>query len=140
MHHKIFKRPSAMLLTPLERLWGRLRSLRVTITLSFILLVLLTAGSIGYITLHNSLRGHAALADQSLYQIEINVRQKLGDYLAMPHMINRYNVEEIKRNPNDLADLTALRPKYLRQLRAFDPIMTVAIGIEKSGEFIGVGR
>ncbi|MEJ5200115.1 MAG: cache domain-containing protein, partial [Anaerolineae bacterium] len=124
----------------LGRLRIRAQSLRVTITLSFILLVLLTAGSIGYITLQNSQRGHEVLGDQFLYQIELNVRQRLDDYLAMPHMLNRYNAEEIKRDPTVLADLTALRPRYLRQLLAFDPIMTVAIGIEQSGEIIGVGR
>ncbi len=115
-------------------------SLRTMLTSLFILLVALTAGLIGAISLQNGQRAAEDLAYQLQDQTLVGVAQKLGDYLAMPHMLNRLNVDMVRQNPAGIADLARLRAQYIQQLRAFDPVMTVAIGVEASGEYVGVGR
>jgi len=112
----------------------------LTFTLSLVVLVTLVGGSIAYISLHNGQAAVEELAAQLLEQTLVNVEQKLADYLAMPHMLNRLNTDRVRQDPAGLTDFERLRAEYIQQLRAFDPIMTVAIGTEAQGEYIGVGR
>ncbi|MCX6028486.1 MAG: ATP-binding protein [Chloroflexi bacterium] len=115
-------------------------SLRTALIVRLVLLVTLTAGLIGYISLLNGQRAAEDLANQLQKQTLAGVTQKLGDYLALPHMLNRLNAEMVRRDSANITDVARLRAEYIRQLRAFDPAMTVAFGAEQGGEYVGVGR
>jgi hypothetical protein len=110
------------------------------VILSFVCLIAATTGLIGYISLQNGKQAIEDLATQLQAQIFVNVRDKLEDYLAMPHRLNRLNAEMIAQNPARLKDLDGLRAVYLQQLKAFDSVTTVAIGLQQQGNFAGAGR
>ncbi|GAK60618.1 multi-sensor hybrid histidine kinase [Candidatus Vecturithrix granuli] len=112
----------------------------VVLSLSFVFLIAATTGLIGYISLHNGKQAVENLARQLQVQIFVSIREKLGDYLAMPHRLNRLNADIIAQNPGTIENLEGLRPIYLRQLKAFDSVTTVAIGVEKQGNYVGLGR
>jgi len=96
-----------------KRWFPRSLSLRTTLTLSFAILVLLTAAAIASVSLHNSANATNELADQILQRTQAGIEQKLSDDLALPHMLNRLNAEEVRRDPNSLTSPVDLRPAYL---------------------------
>ncbi|MBN1888443.1 MAG: PAS domain S-box protein [Thermoflexales bacterium] len=112
----------------------------VVLSSSFVLLIAATSGLIGYMSLQNGRHSVEDLAGQLQVQILVNVEEKLGDYLAMPHRLNRLNADMIAQDPAMIQDLEGLHPLYIQQLEAFDSVATVAIGIEKQGNFAGAGR
>ena len=95
----------------------------VVLSSSFVFLIATTAGLVGYISFQNGRQAVADLAKQVQAQIFVNVQEKLGDYLAMPHYLNRLNADMIVQNPAMMEDLEGLRPVYLQQLKAFDSIV-----------------
>ncbi|OQX22541.1 MAG: hypothetical protein BWK80_30185 [Desulfobacteraceae bacterium IS3] len=115
-------------------------SLRIVLAGSFVLLISATAGLISFISLQNEKHTVEDLANQLQDQIVVSIREKLGDYLATPHALNRLNADTIARHPEVTENLEELRSVYIRQLKAFDFVRTVAVGIEKQGNFVGGGR
>ncbi len=116
------------------------KTYHAVLSLSFVFLIAATAGLIGYVSLQNGKHAVEDLAKQLQVQIIISVQEKLGDYLAMPHRLNRLNADMIAQHPAMLEDLDTLRSVYLRHLQAFDTVAFVGIGIEKQGDFAGAGR
>ncbi len=115
-------------------------SLRTTLIISYFLLITATAGLIGYVSLRNGQAAAEELANKLQDQILTNVQAKLSDYLAMPHRMNHLNAAVLRRHPEKLADLEGLRADYVQQLHAFEPLMTIAVGTEAEGNYVGVGR
>lgn len=115
-------------------------SMLVILSSSFVFLIVATAGLIGYISLRNGTQAVNDLARQLQAQVVIHIQETLGEYLAMPHRLNRLNAEMIAQNPALLEDLESLRPVYVCQIEAFDSVTTVAVGLEQQGNFIGIGR
>ncbi len=110
------------------------------LSFSFIFIIIATSVFISFISLNNEKKAVENLAKQLQVQIFVNIREKLGDYLAMPHRLNRLNADIIAQNPAIIEDLESLRPVYIRQIRAFETLATVAAGVEKQGNFVGVAR
>lgn len=115
-------------------------SMMVMLSAALVFLIVAAAGLIGYISLRNGKRAVEDLAAQLQAQILSSIQEKLGDYLAMPHRLNRLNADILVQNPAMIEDLERLQPVYIRQLKAFDFVTTVAIGIEQQGNYVGVGR
>ncbi len=115
-------------------------SMLVILSSSFVFLIVATSGLIGYVSLQNGKHAVEDLAKQLQLQIFVSTREKLGDYLATPHCLNRLNADMVAHNPAIIEDLEGLRSAYIRHLKAFDSVTTVAVGIEKQGNYIGVGR
>ncbi len=131
------------LIKPINRKIAQLLSilpLRVVLLASFVILITATAGVIGYLSFRNGQRAVTDVVAQLQKQMLRDVEAKLTDYFAMPHMLNRLNAAQLRAHPELQTDLEALRAEYLRQLRAFNSIETVAVGIEEQGNFVGVGR
>ena len=115
-------------------------SIAAMVSFAFVVLIAAATGLIGYISLRNGQSAVEDVATQFQTQVFANIREKLGDYLTIPHRLNQLNAAMMAQNPALIQDLEGLIPIYLRQLQAFDSVETVAIGIEKQGNFAGVGR
>lgn len=113
---------------------------RTTTIVSIVLLITVVAALISYISLRNGRQAVEDVTHQLQAQILDNVQEKLGDYLAMPHMLNRLNAATLHRRPELMTKLVDLRAEYIQQLYAFDPVMTVALGVQQQGNYVGVGR
>ncbi|MEZ4525581.1 MAG: ATP-binding protein [Desulfobacterales bacterium] len=112
----------------------------LVLSCSFLFLIIAASGLIAYVSLQSEKHGVAELAKHVQMQIFESIREKLEDYLAMPHQINRLNGSIAVEDPARIQNLERLRPVYIRQLKAFASVMTVAVGIEEQGNYVGVGR
>jgi len=113
---------------------------QMVLSFSFVFIIIVTALFISLISINNEKKAVEDLATQLQKQIFVNIREKLDNYLAMPHRINRLNADSISQNPAIIDCLEELHSVYLRQLKIFETIETIAVGMEKQGNFAGVGR
>ena len=119
---------------------GKKLPMLVVLSSSIVFLIAATTGLIGYVSLQNGRRAVEDVARQLQAQVFVNIEEKLGDYLAMPHHLNQLNADILTQNPALLDNVDGFHPIYLRQLQAFDSVETLAIGMAKQGNFAGVGR
>jgi hypothetical protein len=119
---------------------GQKLSKLVLLSSAFVVLIVATAGLIGVVSLQNGKHAVEDVAQQLQGQIFVRIREKLGDYLAMPHRLNRLNAAMMAQQPALFEELAGLHPVYLRELQAFDNVAFVGIGIAKQGNFAGTGR
>ncbi|MEE4356474.1 MAG: PAS domain S-box protein, partial [Desulfococcaceae bacterium] len=110
------------------------------LSFSFVFIIIATSAAISFISLNNEKKTVENLATQLQVQIFVNIREKLDNYLAMPHSLNRLNADILAQNPALMEDLEGLRSIYIRQLKAFETLGTLAVGIQKQGNYVGVGR
>lgn len=115
-------------------------SVLTVLSFSFVFIIIATSIIISVISLNNEKKAVEDLAQQLQVQIFVSIREKLNDYLAMLHRLNRLNADIIVQNSVIIEDLQGLSPVYIRQLKAFETIGTVAVGMEKQGNYVGVGR
>lgn len=114
-------------------------SFGTTLISIFIVLIVVTAGLIGYVSFRNGKQSAKSLANQIQDSIQSRVEYNLNDFLARPHALNQINAAAIQSGLVNSKDLTSLRTRFFHQIQAFDSVMTSAFGSEV-GEFIGVGR
>lgn len=117
------------------------RSLNFGVTLIsiFIVLIVITAGLIGYVSFHNGQEAAQKLAIENQDSIQMRVTHDLDDFLTKPHSLNQINARSIESGIIDPHDLAGLRTRFLHQIQAFDSVMTCAFGSE-TGEFTSAGR
>ena len=119
---------------------GQKLSKLVVLSSAFVVLIVATAGLIGVVSLQNGKHAVEDVAQQLQAQIFVSIREKLGDYLAMPHRLNRLNAAMMAQQPALFEELAGLHPVYLRELQAFETVAFVGIGIAKQGNFAGAAR
>ena len=119
---------------------GKKLPMLVVLSSSIVFLIAATTGLIGYVSLQNGRQAVEDVARQLQTQVFVNIEEKLGDYLAMPHHLNQLNADILTQNSALLDNVDGFHPIYLRQLQAFDSVETLAIGMAKQGNFAGVGR
>ncbi len=103
-------------------------------------LVAVTAGIIILISFFGSRKAITDMARLHQAQISANVQSKLSSFIDLPHALNEVNNNFILQNPESLNDLESLGERILNQLKAFERIQNMAVGVEKQGNFIGSGR
>ncbi len=120
----------------------QMKKLSVPLVLSscFVFLIIAASGLIAYVSFQGEKHAVANMAKQVQVQIFESIREKLEDYLAMPHQINRLNASIAVEDTARIQNLERLRPVYIRQLKTFTAVSTVAVGIEEQGNYVGVGR
>lgn len=105
----------------------------------FVILVVVTAGPIGYISFRNGQQAVKNLANQMQDSIQDRVEHDLNNFLARPHALNQINAAAIRSGLVGPRDLTGLRTRFFHQIQALDSVMTCAFGSEV-GEFASAGR
>ncbi len=110
------------------------------IVLTIVGLVAITAGVIIFISFAGSRKAITDMALQLQAQVTQNVQNKLSSFVELPHALNEINSICILQNPESLNDLEIFGERMLRQLKAFESIQNMAVGLEEQGNFIGSGR
>ena len=105
----------------------------------YVIGILLTAGSIGYISFRHGRSSVDDFVREIQNSVQARVEQGLKNFLSTPHSLNQMNATAIQAGLVDLQDLASLRLRFLQQVKAFDSVMTSAFGAE-NGSFVGAGR
>jgi phosphoserine phosphatase RsbU/P len=114
-------------------------SFGATLISIFIILIVTTAGLIGYVSFLNGQKAAKNLANQIEDSIQARVEHDLNTFLAKPHALNQINAAAIRSGLVSPRDLVGLRTRFFHQIQAFDSVMTCAFGSEV-GEFASAGR
>ncbi len=105
----------------------------------YVIGILLTAGSIGFISLGYGQRAVDDFVKEIQNSTQARVEQGLKNFLSTPHSLNQMNATAIQAGLVNVGDLASLRMRFLQQVKAFDSVMTSAFGAE-TGNFVGTGR
>ncbi|MBD2438890.1 PAS domain S-box protein [Nostoc sp. FACHB-110] len=95
-------------------------SLRLVLTIPFVLLTGGTTSLVGYITLHNSQRSVNSLAYQLMSEMSDRIYLYLSNYLKTPDLINRLNAQASELQQIDINNPESLQRYFLAQIQEFD--------------------
>lgn len=114
-------------------------SLQLVLILPFVLLVVLSAGLVGYLSYWNSQR---AVHDVTRYlrdEITTRTGEYLQGYLETPHLINRINASALGEGWLDAGDQAALERYLWQQVQKFEPVTSIYFG-NREGGLVNAGR
>ncbi|ALF54961.1 hypothetical protein ACX27_22450 [Nostoc piscinale CENA21] len=95
-------------------------SLRLILTVTFLLLTGGTTGLVSYISFQNSQHSVNSLAYQLMTEISDRIHLYLSNYLNTPHLINRLTVQAIALQKIDINNPQSLERYLLGQIQEFD--------------------
>lgn len=112
--------------------------LRGILVIPFVLQIVTAVGLTGWLSLNNSQKAVNDVAGQLRDETTARIVQHLNDYLKMPHIINKINLDAIQQGTLDLEDLPALRRHFWQQTQSFNSVNFIYFG-SAGGEFAGGG-
>lgn len=112
-------------------------SLRLVMTLPFVLQVVSIVGLVGYLSYRSGEQAVDELAHHLIRTIGDRAKQHLDSYLAMPQLVTQTNAALLRQQRLDGYDLAMMQPHFVQQLHIFPILSAVAIANE-SGEFLAV--
>ena len=101
-------------------------SLRVVLTVPFVVLILVTGTLIGYLTFQNSQSAVHALAEQLHTEVTARIQGRLDGYLTTPQLINQLNLDGVRLDQVKLQDLDSLGRHFITQIQRFDSVVSIA--------------
>jgi diguanylate cyclase (GGDEF)-like protein len=113
------------------------------LTVPFIIQVGSIVGLVGYLSYRNGQQAVADLTNQLTIDFNQRVDQKLSSYLANARLANQLNSDAVRRGalPLNLENSNAQREQYLwQQMQLFDNLTWISLGVEQSGDSMGVWR
>jgi signal transduction histidine kinase/CheY-like chemotaxis protein len=113
--------------------------LRGILIVPFFVQVAGVVGLVGYLSLRHGQKTVEAVADRLTTQIGDRVEHQLDNYLAVPHLINRINIDALRLGQLEREKLTALHQHLFTQLSQFESVSTIMYGSEE-GVFLGADR
>lgn len=113
-------------------------SLRLILTLSFILQILGAVGLVGWLSLRNSQKSVNNLAAQLGSHVSSQIAHHLEDYLSLPQQINETNRDAIDLGMLDPSDLEGMGRFFSKQIRRFD-VSYINFG-DRAGNLVGAER
>ncbi|MCC5639368.1 hypothetical protein LC593_26815 [Nostoc sp. CHAB 5844] len=113
-------------------------SLRLILTVPFVLLTGGTASLVSYISLQNSQRSVNSLAYQLMNEMSDRIHLYLSNYLKTPHLINRLNAQASKLKQIDITNPQSLERYFFSQIQEFDAVRMHFINPQ--GGLVGAGN
>lgn len=98
-----------------------------TITIPFICLLLLSAGSIGNLVLHHSVVATQDLARQLEQETGDRAAEQLQNWLSKPVMVNQLNLNALLQENVELDDPAWVGRRFLAQLQTFRELSELMI-------------
>src|SRR5215213_7999327 len=111
-------------------------SLRVVLTVPFVVLILVTGTLIGYLTFQNSQSAVHALAEQLHTEVTARIQGRLDGYLTTPQLINQLNLDGVRLDQVKLQDLDSLGRHFITQIQRFDSVVSIAYANQQA-EYAG---
>lgn len=121
------------------RFFGRF-PLRFIIIVPFIIIILTTAGSIGYLGFRNGQRAVNDLAAQLHDESAHRINQQLDSYLETPQLVNSLNLDAIRLKQLDVNDQAAMKDHFLAQMQRFNSIVSLTYAAEGSLYYVSTWR
>lgn len=113
--------------------------MRLVLVVPFVLLIVVTAGTIGTLSLYNGQRAVSDLVTQSMIKLSTAVEQQLNSYAALTDQITQQNADLIEIDLLDLEDLDKLGQHFWMQAQRF-PDISYIYYTSVTGQVVGAGR
>ncbi|BAT54619.1 Multi-sensor Signal Transduction Histidine Kinase [Nostoc sp. NIES-3756] len=94
-------------------------SLRIVLTVPFVLLIGGTTALVSYVSWQNSQRSVNSLAYQLMSEMSDRIHLYLSNYLKTSHLINRLNVHASQLKQIDITNPQSLEPYFFGQIQQF---------------------
>jgi PAS domain S-box-containing protein len=122
----------------LGKLVGRL-PLNLTLTIPFIVQILLIVGVVGFLSFRNGQRATGDLASQLLEEVSNRVENRIQTFADIPYHFLQINLAAVQSGRLNLNDLTGLENYFWRQIQITDAVPYIYYG-NQQGEFVGVWK
>jgi PAS domain S-box-containing protein len=113
-------------------------SLRMVLTVPFLLQTIVVVGFIGFVSFRNGQRAVDNLIQDLSTEINDRVQEKLRNYVDVPHNLNRINADIMTQELLDPTDLAAVETYFLARRRQFDQLTFIGVAL-RNGNYIGLG-
>ncbi len=113
--------------------------LRYVLVIPFVTLISISVGLTGYLSYINGQIAINDIASQLRKEVVKNISVHLKNYLSIPIIINKLNIDAITLNHVNLLDNSLLQSHFWKQLLIFESVTYINIGRE-DGTYFSVGR
>ena len=118
-------------------------SLRRVLIIPFVLQIVAVIILIGWLSLENGQQAVNNVASQLRSSIIANIENRLEDYLSVPELITKINIQEIQNRHLDLQSSDKLVAHMRGQIKTFDSVNYIQFGAAPSslkGDFTSLER
>ncbi|MEG4024120.1 PAS domain S-box protein [Microcoleus sp. S13C4] len=113
--------------------------LQTVLVVPFLVQIVGTVGVVGWLSFQNGQRAVNDVAAQLRGEISDRIKDRMENYMSIPHIVNHLNVQGIKLGQLNLEDNQKLEHHFLEQIQYFDSISIIYTGKE-NGEHSGAIR
>jgi PAS domain S-box-containing protein len=111
----------------------------VVLMVPFALIITAAVGITGYLGYRRGFAAVSDLAGKLHGEAAKMTHQHLDRYLAVPHLVNRLNMDAIRIGELDPENSSLLAGHFAIQIERFDAVMSIAYGSEQA-EYVGFNR
>ena len=111
-------------------------SLQTVLVVPFLVQIVGTVGIVGWLSFQNGQLAVNDVAAQLRREITDRIKDRIGNYMSIPHIVNHLNVQGIKLGQLNLEDQQKLQHHFLEQIQYFDSISIIYVG-QENGEHSG---
>jgi hypothetical protein len=113
--------------------------LQTVIVVPFLVQIVGTVGVVGWLSFQNGQRAVNDVAAQLRGEISDRIKDRIENYMSIPHIVNHLNVQGIKLGHLNLEDKQKLEQNFLEKIQYFDAISIIYTGTE-NGDHSGAIR
>ncbi|MEG4850251.1 PAS domain S-box protein [Microcoleus sp. B5-D4] len=113
--------------------------LQTVLVVPFLVQIVGTVGVVGWLSFQNGQRAVNDVAAQLRGEISDRIKDRMENYMSIPHIVNHLNVQGIKLGHLNLEEKQKLEHHFLEQIQYFDSISIIYTGKE-NGEHSGAIR
>ncbi|MEG4229235.1 PAS domain S-box protein [Microcoleus sp. N9_B2] len=113
--------------------------LQTVLVIPFLVQIVGTVGVVGWLSFQNGQRAVNDVAAQLRGEISDRIKDRMENYMSIPHIVNHLNVQGIKLGQLNLEDKQKLELHFLEQIQYFDTISIIYVATE-NGEHSGAIR
>ncbi|MCV6638244.1 SpoIIE family protein phosphatase [Candidatus Albibeggiatoa sp. nov. NOAA] len=113
--------------------------LRTALTLPFLLLICLSVGLTGWLSLRNGQLAVNEVTLQLRSEIGLRIHEHLNRYLTTPMIVNRYISNELTESFVSIDDMHDIARHFTHHLKAFPSLSHIQLG-NQHGAFVGLER
>jgi PAS domain S-box-containing protein len=113
--------------------------LQTVFVVPFLVQVVGTVGLVGWLSFQNGQRAVNDVAAQLRGEISDRIKDRMENYMSIPHIVNHLNVQSLKLGQLNLEEKPKLEHHFLEQIQYFDSISIIYTG-QENGEHSGAIR
>ncbi|NEO88542.1 MAG: HAMP domain-containing protein [Spirulina sp. SIO3F2] len=118
----------------------RIISLRILLTVPFLLEIFAAVGLTGWLALRNGQQAVNDLAEQLQYEVSDRITQQVDGFLTTPTKINAFNAQSLRLGDLSIDDPIGLEQRFWQQIQVYTTLKHIYFGNEQLGYYVGAGR